>query len=514
MPAEEHLPVNVRVLVWDDRAGSSDPVHIDSHDALIVVSGSPRVRRDGSEKLSCAGSNAAAWTLLAPGAAAQLRIDQAEIARRWSRAGLLRHAPIVDRGISDWRESVQEALRDGWRVYAVSVFHLEVIAMERWLSIDKGVKSMSSAISTAAIAATTIAGERMTSTRAAINGQELTKQMAADPALRRVSRAAIRALYSIGLDLGVAVVAIDGEGRTAALAVQSVPSFREREGLIWADAVERFQTMYANAISTAGKPNKRVLIGADPEFVLLKPNGRIASAERYFGVGGGAGADALLIGQRLMYPIGELRPDPASSPDELAANVRRQLIRADAKVREEASLLWAAGAMPVSGIALGGHIHLSGVPLTSRLLRQLDRYVGLPIAMIESDSGRRPRYGMLGDYRQQPHGGFEYRTLPSWLVSPAAAKAAFALALLCAQDTWSLPAPPLLPEQVEDAFYRGDRIVLARQLDAIAEELAKAPSYPTYARWIKPLFAAARSGTVWDTAADIRRKWRVGPFAT
>jgi hypothetical protein len=214
-----------------------------------------------------------------------------------------------------------------------------------------------------------------------------------------------------------------------------------------------------------------------------------------------------------MYPIGELRPDPASTPDELAANVRRQLMRADAKAADD-SLRWAAGAMPISGIALGGHIHLSGIPLTSRLLRQLDRYVALPIAMVESVTGRRPRYGMLGDYRQQPHGGFEYRTLPSWLVSPAAAKAAFALTLLCAHDTWSLPTPAMLPERVEEAFYRGERRVLAQQLDGIAIELAEAPSYEAYARWIEPLFAAARQGIVWDANADFRRKWRVGPYAT
>jgi hypothetical protein len=121
---------------------------------------------------------------------------------------------------------------------------------------------------------------------------------------------------------------------------------------------------------------------------------------------------------------------------------------------------------------------------------------------------------MLGDYRQQPHGGFEYRTLPSWLVSPAAAKAAFALTLLCAHDTWSLPTPAMLPERVEEAFYRGERRVLAQQLDGIAIELAEAPSYEAYARWIEPLFAAARQGIVWDANADFRRKWRVGPYAT
>lgn len=483
------------VQVWDERQGSLNPVRLKAHDALMVVSGAPRVHV-GLRPVS-AGVTDASWILLAPGASQALS-DHAEVTRRWSRAGLTRHTPTVERELLEPHLSIQAALRDGWRVYAVSVFHLEVIAMERCRLQWNGGKAV---------------GAERTSSDQMISGVDLIKQMGADPSLRRVARAAVRALYSLGLDLGIAVVAIDGDGRTAALDLRQVPLFREGDGSVWADALVRFKSMYANTIAASVKPEKSILIGADPEFVLVKPNGRIASAERFFGIGGGAGADALLIGQRLIYPIGELRPDPAASPDELTANVRRQLIRAAARCNDN-SLRWAAGAMPIKGIALGGHIHLSGIPLTSRLLRQLDRYVALPIAMVESDSGRRPRYGMLGDYRQQSHGGFEYRTLPSWLVSPAAAKGAFALTLLCAHDTWSLPAPRLMPERVEDAFYRGDRRVLVQQLDGIAAELAEAPSYGAYARWIEPLFAAARQGTVWDADADFRRKWRVGPYDT
>lgn len=519
MPMDEQRPV--RVHVWDERQNPSAPVQMSARDALIVVNGSPLIHGDvptGDGRTSAAAlSKNAQWTLFAPGAADALT-NHEQIARCWSRAGLLRHAPSVEQGLVDWRETVQEALRDGWRVYTVSVFHLEVIAIQRYRSIGTGI--------------TATPMDRTVPYRE-LCGQELTKQLGSDPALRRVTRVAVRAIYSLGLDLGIAIVAIDGDGRTAALAVRQIPTFHDDDGSPWAEALGRFRTMYAHSVadgmnlqggesealsttaayrSSGSESRKRILIGADPEFVLIKENGRIASADRYFGVGGGAGADALLVGQRLMYPIGELRPDPASTPDELAANVRRQLIRADAKA-DDHSLRWVAGAMPISGVALGGHIHVSGIPMTSRLLRQLDRYVALPIAMIESDSGRRPRYGMLGDFRQQSHGGFEYRTLPSWLVSPAAAKAAFALTLLCAHDTWSLPTPPMLPERVEEAFYRGDRRTLVKQLDGIAAELAASPSYAAYAHWIEPLFSAARQGTVWDEAADIRRKWRVGPYA-
>jgi hypothetical protein len=213
--------------------------------------------------------------------------------------------------------------------------------------------------------------------------------------------------------------------------------------------------------------------------------------------------------------VAELRPAPAKSPGELAANIRRLLSQAAARIPDGGALRWAAGGMPVPGFALGGHIHLSGVRLTGRLLRQLDSYVALPLAMIESSSerDRRPRYGGLGDFRLQPHGGFEYRTLPSWLASPLAAKAAFALALLCARESGTLSYRPSEDERIVDAYYAGDRETLrSRCLELLAESMAATPSYRELAGFIEPLLEAARKGSTWDVSVDIRKKWRTAPF--
>ncbi|MCM3627594.1 hypothetical protein M3194_09465 [Paenibacillus glycanilyticus] len=256
----------------------------------------------------------------------------------------------------------------------------------------------------------------------------------------------------------------------------------------------------------------KLLIGADPEFVLIRPDGKVAPASRYLGegVGGAAGSDAMLVGRRLVYPVAELRPEPAEGPAGLTANIRRLLLRAAGLVRDP-SLRWAAGAMPVPGLALGGHIHLSGVRLTPRLLRLLDSYAAFPLALVEDPAGRgrRPRYGVLGDYRQQPHGGFEYRTLPSWLVSPAATKAAFALALLCAREADALDDIPALDERYVAAYYAGDRAELAGCLERIAAAMSATASYAALAPYIEPLLDAARRGATWDERADIRVKWRI-----
>lgn len=327
-----------------------------------------------------------------------------------------------------------------------------------------------------------------------------------DPALRRVARTAVAALYALGLDIGEAEIALGGDGRTVVRAAW--PKLRDTR--LEAVVLRRFAAWHAAARAEEG--DRRLRIGADPEFVLVTPSGKIASASRFLGagVGGAAGADALLVGRRLLYPVAELRPEPAEDPAALAANVRRLLLRAADRISDP-SLRWAAGAMPVPGLALGGHIHLSGAPLTSRLLRLLDSYAAFPLALVEDPAGRarRPRYGMLGDFRLQPHGGFEYRTLPSWLVSPAAAKASFALALLCVREEQNLDYIPALEERYVEAYYAGDRAVLAGCLDALAASLAATNSYSELAPYIEPLLDAAKRGKTWDERSDIRVKWRL-----
>ncbi|WP_162341853.1 putative amidoligase domain-containing protein [Paenibacillus paridis] len=402
----------------------------------------------------------------------------------WRRAGLCGGAPLTSE-----------------RLYLVSIVHLEPVEMVR---IDATGKALP--------------GRRVESRNAELRngdsrnvkpvdaGHKLIGAWPEDPALRRVARTAAAALYALGLDIGEAEIALGGDGRTVVRAAW--PKLRDTR--LEAVMLRRFAAWHAAA--RAGEGDRRLRIGADPEFVLVTPGGKIASASRFLGagVGGAAGADALLVGRRLLYPVAELRPEPAEDPAALAANVRRLLLRAADRISDP-SLRWAAGAMPVPGLALGGHIHLSGAPLTSRLLRLLDSYAAFPLALVEDPAGRarRPRYGMLGDFRLQPHGGFEYRTLPSWLVSPAAAKASFALALLCVREEQNLDYIPALEERYVEAYYAGDRAVLAGCLDALAASLAATNSYTELAPYIEPLLDAAKRGKTWDERSDIRIKWRL-----
>lgn len=403
------------------------------------------------------------------------------------------------------------------RLYRVPVFHLEALAITR---IYPGARSNPPAHAAAVMPAASPGASPRAVRPAAPGGPPPSRGRdgdgGAEALMRRVACTAVRAIYAMGLDYGEAHIALDGGGRTAVHAIVP-PAPAAGEQRLWAAALQRFAARHAAAREAAATGGAVLRIGADPEFVLLRQDGRVASAHRYLRVRGEAGCDAVRVGGRVAYPVAELRPPPASGPGELAAHVRQLLRRAQRRVLQAEAggdgLRWLAGAMPVPGIALGGHIHVSGTWLSSRLLRLLDIYVAMPLSLIEDPAGRkrRPRFGALGDFREQPH-GFEYRTLPSWLVSPMAAQAAFALVMLVAEEAWWLPHPDALQyEALAAAYYAEDQGQLRGLIPGIEATIKSMPTYGKYSKWLAPLWRVIAQGKVWDEQADFRHKWGMLP---
>lgn len=387
------------------------------------------------------------------------------------------------------------------RRYDVSLFQLQPLAVEQLMTNGRAPVAASAA-RTSATGAPAVSVIRAESR--AIQVQ--------DARYRPLARLAARALHACGLDNGIVELADDDAGKCYVAGIR-LPSAAAYRAGIWREAAAALAVQLRQAGRADRGPGAQdILLGADPEFLLLAENGRIVSAARYLDGGHGAGCDAMVVGGTIRRPIAELRPAPSPTPAGLARNLRRLLQQAARRIPDQPPLRWAAGGMPAAGFALGGHIHISGVPLTGRLLRQLDSYAAFPLAMIEtpSEQARRPRYGALGDFRLQPHGGFEYRTLPSWLASPLAAKAAFALALLCARETDVLAYMPSEDDKYVAAYYAGDRAALAGCMEELAASMARTASYAELARWIEPLLQAIREGRTWDTAGDFRPKWRIG----
>lgn len=331
------------------------------------------------------------------------------------------------------------------------------------------------------------------------------------PLKRRLEAAAVKALYAAGRDFGTVRLAASDDGAVWLAGPFGEPA--ERDLPRWAEAVDAFRAELAEEAETGRR--REILIGADPEFLLVGPDGRVVSASRYFPRDGAAGSDALRVRGQLRCPVAELRPDPAVDPDGLLRGIRGLMRRAEAMTAAAGRpLRWLAGGMPVPGFALGGHLHLS-IPPSTRLLRVLDSCVALPLAAAEDARAvkRRPRYGALGDFRVKSH-GFEYRTPPSWLVSPLAAQAAFAAALLAARHTAELAMLTGLPSETpagRRAYYAGDREALRAMARRVHDAMRRVPGYAAFRRWIAPFFAALERGAVWREDADIRPKWGLAP---
>lgn len=303
-----------------------------------------------------------------------------------------------------------------------------------------------------------------------------------DPIYKRLAAIAIRAVYALAYDYALVTFQVQSMNEISVLAVEPKPPF--------------------------------IMVGADPEFVLLNAHGKIVPASRYFGgLYDGIGTDAARSGGRVANVVAELRPAPSAHPAEVVSNIRHLLQQCQDIVTDDA-LRWVAGAMPVQGMALGGHVHLSGVPLTSTLLRQLDSYVAFLVALCERTDGlaltrRQGRHGRLGSFRPQAHGGFEYRTLPSWLVSPQLAGAVIALALLCARHTSELTFLPSQDIHYVQAYYDGDHSQLRQCVPLLREQLSQTSTYRTVAEMIEPLFQLIDNGKTWNDQHDFRSAWQM-----
>ncbi|MFC3801278.1 hypothetical protein [Cohnella sp. GCM10012308] len=327
---------------------------------------------------------------------------------------------------------------------------------------------------------------------------------------RRLCRASARAIYALGLELGTVTWQVDGSGRRGVIVglAAAIGELDEADGRSLAEAASEFAALWSEE-RTGGRPE--ALIGADPEFVMLDEAGRIVPASRYFGPGERTGSDSVVVRGVQRWPLAELRPRPARDPAVLAQRIRRLLQDASARTAG-AELRWRAGAAPVKGLPLGGHLHFSGLALTAERLRALDNALALPLRLLEPDGAgrRRPRYGALGDFRTKSHGGFEYRTPPSWLVSPRLALGVLSLAKLAAEHARELSASrPLDDDGLRDAFYEGRTAPLRRAAAAVRGALESLPTYARYGEAIGFIFDAIEAGKVWDESGDIRRKWRI-----
>lgn len=329
---------------------------------------------------------------------------------------------------------------------------------------------------------------------------------------------ATRALHALRLDFGAVEAGVDSKGSLKVLGVDPAPKVTERLAKAYAEQIrqrireaELRQTLPIFQKANPHYLDKVVSVGADPEFMLRDcRTRRLVMASRFFPREGTVGCDARFVrGAVSGYPLAEIRPAPSYSPLQLVENIR-MVMRKALRLAPYANIEWRAGSMPFEQFPVGGHIHFKGVQLSGQLLRALDNYLAVPLLLIEEPTSarrRREKYGYLGDFRLKPHGGFEYRTPASWLVSPEVSRAALCLAKVIASEYHVLTRDVFLRPEAQQAFARADRGYFLPHFTALWSDLAVTETFGLYEHGLKVLEKMILSHETWVEKVDIRKTW-------
>ncbi len=191
-----------------------------------------------------------------------------------------------------------------------------------------------------------------------------------------------------------------------------------------------------------------IVIGSDPEFVLMDDNNQIISARTInnFSQYSPIGHDGAMA---------ELRPNPGITPEDLVANIK-SLFSNEKLTKHIKNLNWHSGVYyknAIRNFPIGGHIHISNPAKISALsVRQrsiffimftkiLDELLALPMIRLDGVVGAKRRatsYGGFGDIRLSA-GHLEYRTLSgAWLSHPILAETVFGTVKAISEEIYNL----------------------------------------------------------------------------
>lgn len=374
--------------------------------------------------------------------------------------------------------------------YRIWIGHLEVIGME------EEAKNLLSGISQAVLFGR--------SEKKEIRLHELTFHE------RRAVKEASKAVYALGLSSAEVIVGILASGHTLIKEVNPDPVLPPRILGKWKESLQLYEKTMEQERSRTGPP----VLGCDPEFILVSEQGKAVRASRYLDREGQVGSDGLVLqGHQTEQLIAELRPLPSDDPFVLMANLRSAMHLASRKLPFR--ITWRSGGMPLKGFPLGGHIHFSHIRLNVHLLRALDNYLAMPLVLAEGITTRfrRPRYGFLGDYRRQRHGGFEYRSLPSWLVEPDLTEGIFCLSALIASHYLELNKLPLQELSFQRAYYEGEKNMLVEPVKEVWSELENLSGYRRYRARLDWMKSRLLSLKPWEEERDVRLAWEIPPFS-
>lgn len=320
----------------------------------------------------------------------------------------------------------------------------------------------------------------------------------------KVCISAARGLYYLGLIFGAVDVGVEKTGRVVVYHVDAAPHLTEYLVKAYSHALQDY---------VAGKSHQgKLTLGADPEFMLRnRITKNMIMASHFFPQKGLVGCDQRsAAGRKKRFPLAELRPKPESDPLLLFENLRGAMHVA-IKLVPYNNIEWLAGSEPFPGYQIGGHVHFGNCWPSTAMMQALDNYLAIPALLVEnglSAKKRRSRYGFLGDFRWQHYGGFEYRTLGCWLVSPRIARAVLCLAYLVAHNHRRLKHNFLAGTLRRD-FYIGRKESFYGVFRKLWETISAIPEYASYEKELSCFAEMVRERKRWRENVDIRKTWKI-----
>lgn len=252
--------------------------------------------------------------------------------------------------------------------------------------------------------------------------------------------------------------------------------------------------------------NNDFLMGADPEFVFVHPDGQLEPAYNVFHRGNRAeGHNAANNGSEIgcdAHPeVAEMRPKPGT-PEQLVNNINAIMKKHRNVVPKD--VRWVAGSF-VEGEPLGAHIHFD-TPFREYYGDVLDGVLAQFTSPLEDVAEARARrgshYGQLycmdtDAVRSPTRTRFEYRTLGSFIVNPTISLGIFAL------------AKAIMWEELNDGKYRIRRLKKGSHYDVIKPDMDKwrKVSRDYYLSKIPDLWKLITRYSYWLTAEG-RGYWR------
>jgi hypothetical protein len=250
----------------------------------------------------------------------------------------------------------------------------------------------------------------------------------------------------------------------------------------------------------------KVVIGADPEFLLFDEEGRIIAANSVMTKPGLVGSDGAMA---------EVRPPPSKDPDGLVSNIRNIFADKELTVRIN-PYKWIASCYyrgATRDYPTGGHIHIGNpkqvarMPMSTREMffnvfnKIIDEKLSIACIRLDGPMGKSRRtncqmsaagtngWGWFGEWRPCD-GRLEHRTLSGmWLIHPVVAK--------CVLGTAKAIIDEVIKLWASKAF--NYRYVIPSKYDSLSKDSMNDNSFTEWAKL--PMCKDMRAGM---TSGDLR----------